>query len=53
MFIPCILIIKCFYIQTYAQISIVNLYYITPTSSSVNTLSSGRLQDVFAKVRNY
>jgi len=41
------------FLYTYAQISSVNLYYITPTCFGVNTPSSGSLQFVLAKVVNY
>jgi hypothetical protein len=38
------------YIPTYAQISTVNLYYITPTCFGVNTPSSGSLQLCWLKL---
>jgi len=41
------------YISTYAQISSVNLYEITPTCFGVNTPSSRNLRIVLAKVMNY
>jgi len=44
MFVPCKSNNKSYYIPTYAQISSVNLYYITPTCFGVNTPSSGSLQ---------
>jgi len=43
-------ILNVYYIPTYAQISSVDLYQITPTCFGVNTSSSGSLQVVFAKV---
>jgi hypothetical protein len=45
-------IVNVYYITTYAQISTVNLYEITPTCFAVNIPSSGNLQVVLAKVVN-
>ena len=45
--------INVYYISTFAQISTVHLYQITPRYFGVNTPSSGSLQVVLAKVMNY
>ena len=45
-------ILNVYYIPTYAQISSVDLYQITPTCFGVNIPSSGSLRVVLARVMN-